>query len=152
MDRKLEISYQHFDSPAAMSADDMSLVMAARQAAHRAFAIYSHFSVGAAVRLASGAVVSGANVESEVFPAGICAERNVLFGVATSHPTDPVVALAVVSISTPRECFPCGLCRQTMVDVERRQQSDVRVIMAGEREATVVASARELLPFTFELS
>ena len=50
-----------------------------------------------------------------------------------------------------RECYPCGQCRQVMVDVERRQGSPIRVIMSGNGTATAVESATLLLPFTFIL-
>ncbi len=151
MVHKLELEYQHFDSLTDLSTSDIALIAAAREAAGRASAQYSNFAVGAAARLDSGRVVSAANVESEVYPAGICAERNLLFGAVSSYPTDPIVALAIVSPSTDSECYPCGLCRQTLLDVERRQQRVIRVIMAGESSATVVESAKVLMPFAFSL-
>ncbi len=151
MERKVELTYDYYASPDELSGEDMELVIAARQAAHRSFAIYSNFSVGAAARLESGVVVSAANVESEVYPSGICAERNLLFNAATSYPTDPIKALAIVSTSTSDECYPCGMCRQVLVDTERRQGGKIRVIMAGDRTATAVESAHMLLPFTFVL-
>ena len=64
---------------------------------------------------------------------------------------DPVETLAIASDPSGRECYPCGQCRQVMVDVERRQGSPMRVIMSGHGSATVVASAALLLPFTFSL-
>ncbi len=151
MEQKIELKYDYFASPAELKSEDMELVMAARLAAHHSFAIYSNFSVGAAARLESGKILSAANVESEVYPAGICAERNLLFNAATSYPTDPIRELAIVSTSTSEECYPCGMCRQVLVDTERRQKSKIRVIMAGDMTATAVESAQLLLPFTFVL-
>ena len=60
-------------------------------------------------------------------------------------------ATANASNPSERECYPCGQCRQVMVDVERRQGSPMRVIMSGRGTATVLDSAARLLPFTFIL-
>ncbi|MFI3305705.1 MAG: cytidine deaminase [Rikenellaceae bacterium] len=147
----LSIAYDKFDRISDMELADRELIASARSAAEHSYSPYSHFAVGAAARVAEGAVESAANVESEVFPAGICAERNLLFGVATRYPGAVVEALAVVSISNEAECYPCGVCRQTLLDVERRQGAPIRVIMAGEDSATVVESAASLLPFGFKL-
>ncbi len=151
MSCNISIAYDKFDRIAQMELADRELIAAARLAAERSHSPYSHFAVGAAARLEGGAVDSAANVESEVYPAGICAERNLLFGLATHHAAVVVEAVAVVSISNEAECYPCGVCRQTLLDVERRQGSPIRIIMAGEHSATVVESASALLPFGFKL-
>ncbi len=151
MERILRVTYDEFADIRSLPEPDGALVEAAREAAARAVAPHSNFSVGAAARLAGGAVVTAANVESEVYPAGICAERNLLFHIATQYPDDAIESFAVVSPSTPAECYPCGLCRQSLLDGERRQSSPIRVIMAGADSATVVASAASLLPFGFKL-
>lgn len=145
------IEYKAYESLELLNEEERGLVESARSAAVDSYSPYSHFSVGAAIKLANGEVVAGFNIESEVFPAGICAERNLLYNAATSYPMDPIRAIAIVSASSAEECYPCGLCRQTLVDSERRQRSDIRVIMAGDTTATVVESARLLLPFTFTL-
>ena len=59
--------------------------------------------------------------------------------------------LAIASNPSERECYPCGGCRQVILDVERRQGSPIRVIMSGNGTASVVESAELLLPFTFSL-
>ncbi len=151
MEKRIEIRYKHFDSYEELCDTDRQLVEAARCAAKLSRSPYSNFSVGAAVRLVGGEVESAANVESEVYPAGICAERNVLFGVVTRHKEPVVESIAVVSLSTDDECYPCGLCRQTLLDTERRQGAPIRVIMAGGASATIVESAESLLPFSFKL-
>jgi cytidine deaminase len=61
------------------------------------------------------------------------------------------VTLAIASDPSERECYPCGRCRQVLVDVERRQKSPIRVIMYGGGSASVVRSTELLLPFTFKL-
>jgi cytidine deaminase len=147
----LDISYEHYDSIAELDQLDRELVAEAEEATKTANAPYSNFHVGAAVRLKSGRTLHASNFESEVYPAGLCAERSLLFYVEANCAGDPVEALAIASNPSERECYPCGQCRQVIMDVERRQQSPIRVIMTGAGSATVVDSAAKLLPFTFKL-
>lgn len=151
MKKELNICYEHYDSLEAMTERDREVVLAAIEATTRAYAPYSHFHVGAAARLQSGKIISGSNSESEVFPSGLCAERTLLYNWQSNHADDPVEVLAIASNPSERECYPCGACRQVIVDVERRQKSPMRVIMWGSGTASVLASAELLLPFTFKL-
>ena len=151
MEKTLAITYHHFDSLESLPKADWELVQAARQATEKAFAPYSDFRVGAAALLRSGEVVSAANCESEVFPSGLCAERVLLYHLQINHADDPIVAFAIASVPAERECYPCGSCRQTLLDAQKRQQSPIRIIMSSAESATVVDSAEELLPFSFKL-
>ena len=151
MKKSLEINYQHYDSLADMPAEQRELVEAAQSALRKAHAPYSNFHVGAAARLSNGEVLQAANFESEVYPAGLCAERSLLFYLQTNYPNQRVEALAIASEPSERECYPCGQCRQVLVDVERRQGSPLCVIMSGAGTASVVERAADLLPFTFKL-
>lgn len=151
MKQSLDISYEHYDSLEELDAADRALVKEAEEATATANARYSNFRVGAAVRLRSGRTLHASNFESEVYPAGLCAERSLLFYVEANYGDDAIETLAIASTPSERECYPCGQCRQVIVDVERRQQSPIRVIMSGAGTATVVDSAEKLLPFTFKL-
>jgi cytidine deaminase len=151
MKMKFICEYEHYDIISELPEADRQLVDEAQKASYQSYAPYSHFHVGAAVRLSSGRVFHAANSESEVFPAGLCAERSLLFYVQANFANDPIVSLAIISNPSPRECYPCGQCRQVMVDVEHRQGKPIRVIMAGNGTASVVDSAEKLLPFTFIL-
>jgi cytidine deaminase len=84
------------------------LITAARAARRNAYAPYSRYAVGAAVRTKSGKVYSGCNVENAVYPTGVCAERVAIFK-AISEGERRLVALAVV---TSNAGSPCGSCRQ----------------------------------------
>lgn len=147
----MTLEYRHYDAIEQMSADDRELVEAAQKATQKAIADYSHFHVGAAARLESGRIITGSNIESEVYPAGLCAERTLLYHHQASTPEDRIVALAITSSPSHRECYPCGQCRQVLHDVEKRQGLNFRVIMSGAGSATVVEKASDLLPFTFIL-
>ena len=151
MEKTLAITYHHFDSLESLPKTDKELIAAARKATEKAFAPYSEFRVGAAALLRSGEVVSAANCESEVYPSGMCAERVLLYHLQINHADDPIVAFAIASVPAERECYPCGSCRQTLLDAQKRQQSPIRIIMSSAESATVVDSAEVLLPFSFKL-
>ena len=143
--------YEHYDSLESLPEADRLLAAEAERATAKAYAPYSKFCVGAAARLRSGRILSGSNIESEVFPAGLCAERSLLFYAQANFADDPVETLAIASNTSERECYPSGQCRQVMVDVERRQGSPMRVIMCGGGTASIVETAAQLLPFPFIL-
>ena len=151
MKRTMDISYEHYANLEELPEADRTLVDEAVEATANANAPYSNFHVGAAVRLRSGNTYHASNFESEVFPAGLCAERSLLFYIEANYANDPIESLAIASNPSERECYPCGQCRQVIVDVERRQKSPIRVIMSGANSATIVDSAEKLLPFTFKL-
>lgn len=151
MKKEFSFGYTAYGSMDELSADERRVVEAARQACGGSYAPYSNFRVGAAALLESGRIITGNNQESEVFPAGICAERNLLFHHQGTAPDDKIVLMAVTSIPDERECYPCGICRQVLNDVQKRQGTPIRLIMASGATATVVDSVQYLLPFTFEL-
>ena len=74
----IEIAVKIYDYE-ELDAADRELMDAAREATNRSYAPYSHFSVGAAARLANGIVVTGTNQENAAYPSGLCAERTTLF-------------------------------------------------------------------------
>jgi cytidine deaminase len=150
MKSEYKFDYERWNRRSELPTAERELVERAKEACGSAYAIYSNFRVGAAARLRSGAILTGANQESEVFPAGLCAERTMLFDWMAHHSDDPIEVLAIVSVPGERECYPCGQCRQVLLDVERRQRSSIRIIMASDTSASVVDSARNLLPFQFE--
>ena len=151
MEKQFCFNYEHYAALAELSDADRELVREAERATANANAPYSKFRVGAAARLRSGKILYGSNFESEVYPAGLCAERTLMFYAQANYADDPIETLALASAPSERECYPCGQCRQVMVDVERRQGAPMRVVMSGGGTATVVDSAALLLPFTFVL-
>ena len=151
MEKCLKLTYTKAERIEDLPAADRELVAEAQRATELAYAKYSGFKVGAAVRLRSGKVLRGANSESEVYPSGLCAERALLYYVEANYAGDPIEALAIASNPSERECYPCGGCRQVILDVERRQESPIRVIMSCNGSASIVESAQLLLPFTFQL-
>ncbi len=140
-----------YSSLSAMDSADRELVEQARLATAKSYAPYSNFRVGAAVRLSGGAFIHGSNQESEVYPAGMCAERVALYFVASEYSAQSIESIAIASYPDERECTPCGECRQVLLDMERRQGSPIRVIMSSATSATIAPSAESLLPLSFKL-
>lgn len=152
MKQDFKFTYTHLDSLEELTPQDKELVDAARKACDNSYAPYSNFRVGAAAKLESGKIITGSNRESEVFPAGLCAERSLLFAHQSSTPEDKIISIAIASIPCDSECYPCGICRQTILDVQRRQGNAIKLIMTSGQSATIVESADCLLPFTFKLT
>ena len=150
MTQTININYEHYTLDTLPTADS-ELAKAAFEATTQAYAPFSGFKVGAAARLRSGEIITAANCESEVFPSGLCAERSLLYHYASNYASSPIEAMAIASNPSERECYPCGACRQVILDAENRQQSPIRIVMAGGGTATIVGSAKDLLPFMFKL-
>ena len=126
-----------------MPEDEQQLVEQAELACSTAHAPYSNFHVGAAALLESGRVVIGSNQESEVYPAGICAERNAMFhAVAEGHTKFRRIVIAGKSHDF---CVPCGMCRQVMREFCGDDFKIYMVSPSGYEEATMA----QLLPFSF---
>lgn len=150
MEREYKFPYEHYEPAETLPAEDRLLVENAREACATSYSPYSGFKVGAAARLASGRVITASNQESGVFPAGTCAEQNLLTSWQSHHSGDPITAMAIASVPGTNECYPCGICRQVLSDTEQRQGSLIRVIMAGDNGASIVSTAAYLMPFTFK--
>lgn len=155
MDKQLTISYQEYPSTEALAAADRELAACAVAAANGAYAPYSGFRVGAAVRLADGTVVVGSNQENIAYPSGLCAERTALFAASAQHPGVAVETLAVVGRNPEGHlcaASPCGACRQVMSEQEQRQGSPMRVLCLMDGGAVrVVERAADLLPLAFTM-
>jgi cytidine deaminase len=119
---------------------DRELLERADAAAASAYAPYSKYHVGAAVRARDGRVFEGVNVENAAYPLGICAERSALARAAGEglRPGD-LEAIAITA-------SPCGGCRQWIAEFRLE-----RVVYRGADEEPVVTTPAHLLPDSFEL-
>jgi cytidine deaminase len=151
--KKISFSYVEYENPEELGPEDLELVKAARNSAINAYAPYSRFRVGAAVRLESGLIVCGANVENAAFPSGICAERSALSNSVSNHYNDKPVTLAIASITdeglTEDPPSPCGSCRQVIAEEEVRTGKRIRIILSGKSITRVIESVSDLLPMQF---
>ncbi|MBE6296344.1 MAG: cytidine deaminase [Bacteroidales bacterium] len=138
-----------------LSDADKAVVDAARAATANSYAVYSNFSVGAAVRLGNGTVVSGSNQENAAYPSGLCAERTTLFWANSQYPKEPVEVLAIAARSAQGELelpiTPCGACRQVMLETEKRFGNKMKIILYGTRQCYVIDDGvRALMPLSFD--
>ena len=137
-----------------LSLPDRMLVDAAREATGRSYAPYSGFSVGAAVRLSNGKLLTGNNQENAAYPSGLCAERTTLFWANAQYPDAAVEALAIAARNAdgelPVPIPPCGACRQVILEVENRFNRSIRIILYGAKECYVIEDGiKALLPLCF---
>ena len=122
-----------------------ALLRAASEAMHHAYAPYSKFKVGAAVRGASGAVYAGANVENAAYPQGQCAEASAL-GALVAAGESSITAVAVVA-ERMEHCPPCGGCRQRLSEFGG---AEVPVYLGRPGSGDpLTATLGELLPGSF---
>lgn len=120
--------------------DWTSLISEARAAREHAYAPYSRFAVGAALRTKTGRVFRGCNVENLSFGLTICAERNALFAAVAAGEREFDVIAIVADSKEP--VTPCGACRQVLAEFG----VDLPVCSANLENATYEAPLRELLP------
>ena len=146
--------YKLYESMEELPPQDAELMRLAHEATKSAYAPYSRFHVGAAVRLANGAVVTGTNIENAAYPSGLCAERVAMFAAMAQYPGVAFEALAVTAHSTTKTIdepvAPCGACRQVMVEVEQLSKQPLKVLCQGEKGPVMVFDGIEsLMPFIF---
>ena len=138
-----------------LSPADREIVDAARAATANSYAVYSHFNVGAAVRLSDGTIVCGTNQENAAYPSGLCAERTTLFWANSQYPTFAVEAIAIAARTEQGELDrpipPCGACRQVILETEKRFDKAMRIILYGAKECYIIEDGiKALLPLSFD--
>lgn len=140
---------------AQLSAQDAELLKQAEEASKNAYAPYSQFFVGAALRLDDGTIVLGTNQENVAYPSGLCAERVALFSASTNYPNKPVECMAI-TVNTKKTTImeplsPCGNCRQVLMEYQHKQRKPIRLILGGQGDTVwIFEDSSVLLPFGFE--
>ncbi len=122
----------------------MSLEKAARSVRENAYAPYSKFKVGAALRTVSGQVFSGCNVENAAYPEGTCAEAGAIAAMVAAGEVEIAEAYVIADGETPVP--PCGGCRQKLAEFSK---GEVAVTMATMNGAVEVTTVGALLPGAF---
>ncbi len=149
----ISFSYKEYDNTDDLEPSDRELLQSAMEAAKNAYAPYSGFKVGAAVRLVSGKIVNGTNVENAAFPSGICAERTALSGASSNYPGDSPVAIALAAMTgsglSEEPVSPCGNCRQMIAEEEIRNKMSIRVIQGSKDKIRIIEKGGDLLPLQF---
>jgi cytidine deaminase len=138
-----------------LSKEDQALVEAAQAASARAYAPYSGFAVGAAVRTGKKNIFTGANLENASYGVTMCGEVAALTRANTEDDLDiEVIAVVGHKFSEPADASqvvtPCGRCRQLIAEAAQLAKRDVRVLSCtGDLTRVVEATISELLPEAF---
>lgn len=152
---EIKINVKEYSNSSELSAEEQTLLQKANEATQTSYAPYSNFSVGVAILLENGEIVSGSNQENSASPSGLCAERVAMFYANAHYPGVPITALAVSSAINgalnEKSVYPCGSCRQSLLENEQRFGKSIKVIMGGTKGVFVVGSIKDLLPFSFDL-
>ena len=153
-EKHLDIDYQEFSSVEEMTPEDQALVAAALEAQKGSYSPYSNFQVGAALLLANGVVVKGANQENIAYPSGLCAERTAMFWAGANYPDVPMETLAIAGSDHGVLCespaSPCGACRQVMAEYQKKYQHPIKIILVGSKRIRKFSCVEDLLPFIFD--
>ena len=125
------------------------LQLAAEGAAAHAYAPHSRFRVGAALRLKTGEIVVGTNVENASYGLTICAERSAVCTMISLYgPTARIEAVCVTNLNKAASS-PCGACRQVLAEF---MDPHAWIIFPGANGQREIKRIRELLPFGFQLA
>ncbi len=151
---KTAFEYKKYNGLSELSEEDRVLVIEAIAQLPKAYAPYSNFHVGAAVRLKDNSIYVGSNQENAAYPLCMCGERVALYSAAAIKPDVAPVTLAItiqnqkVKITTPAS--PCGACRQVIAEYAQRHQQKIRILLkADSDEIYEIDSIDDILPLGF---
>jgi cytidine deaminase len=119
-----------------------ALIDLANEARRRAYAPYSKYHVGAALRTKSGRIFTGCNVENAAYPHTMCAERVAIFKAVSEGEKE----FDVIAVATSNGGTPCGGCRQVMAEFGL---DTVVLIADGEGRLVQETTVAALLPGAF---
>lgn len=154
--KNIEIPYQSYPNFESLPEHFQSLWKAAMQARKHSYSPYSNFTVGAAIELANGQLITGTNQENASFPAGLCAERTAMYRAGIEAPNQKFKRIAICATKKDAEHLesapPCGGCRQVMLEFEKRHEQPFELLFLNEeKEFVVINSPSDLFPFSFIL-
>ena len=155
--KEFKFSFEEYADDKDLSPQHLDLLNKARTVTKEAYAPYSNFFVGAAALLSNKKIVTATNQENASFPAGICAERVLLSAVTSQHPKISIDAIAISYDNknglSNHPISPCGICRQSLIEFEKRFNHSIKIILAGKTgKILVIKSPADLLPLAFSSS
>lgn len=152
--KQINTVYEEYSSLGELIPEDRELAQAAIEGMRGSYAPYSHFNVGAAVRMSNGQIIRGANQENAAFPSGLCAERTAMFAAGAKYPDKDMVSIAlaggIYGKLTEEPATPCGACRQVMAQYQSKSGKPMSVIMVGSRRIWKFARVDDILPLIFD--
>ena len=152
---KICSDFMIFDSLDELSDQTKHLFEEASIVRESAYSNYSRFSVGAALLLENGKILSGSNQENASYPLGLCAERTVLFYANSKFPNVKIKEIVIIAGSVDKinekPVAPCGACRQVISEFQTNQNSDIALYFKGEKGKIIYTeSINNLLPYKFD--
>ena len=152
--KELSVRYTIHENKNGLSMDDRSLLNHAEVASQTAYAPYSNFKVGVALRTASNHIIEGSNQENGAFPIGQCAERVALYRLVHERGREPIDTIAIVvdSETQTSPASPCGACRQILNEYRSKQSNPIRMLLGLRGSETVfeINDVTDLLPLAFD--
>ena len=151
--KEIDIKYIEYSSLEELLPEDRELASEAIAAMGGAYAPYSHFHVGAAVRMSNGQIVRGANQENAAFPSGLCAERTAMFAASARYPDKDMLSIAIAGgvhgKLSGNPATPCGACRQVMAQYQAKSGKPMSVLMVAEGRILKFGRVDDILPLIF---
>ncbi len=140
-----------------LSALDKELIERATAQLDNAYAPYSNFHVGSALRLENGNIYVGSNQENASYPLCMCGERIAIYNAASNEPGIIIDAIAITAKNLKKAIdapiSPCGACRQVLLEFEIKQKKAMRILLKADGpEIYEYHQAQDLLPFSFDPS
>lgn len=152
---KIEGNFLLYDTWNDFDESEIALLKLAVSASKKAYAPYSNFGVGSSVLLEDKTLCEGNNQENGAFPSGLCAERVAIFHASAKYPEQNIAAVAVTidyeRTDFEKMAFPCGSCRQSMLEYEIKQEKPIKLFVIGRKKEVLVSSSiSQLLPLCFK--
>ena len=153
-EKKIDITYTEYENLSQLEEKDRILAETAIRSAENAYSPYSNFSVGAALRLSNGEIITGANQENIAYPSGLCAERTAMFYASAQYPAISMESIAIAGKKDgtlcPSPATPCGACRQVMAEYQDKGGRKMEIILVGSERICKFSKVDDLLPLTFD--
>lgn len=153
-EKNISFKYEEYNSIEELNSENKHLLDEATKASLNAYAPYSKFNVGAAIKCNDGTITIGSNQENAAYPSGLCAERVAIFAAMSQNPNAHIEKVAITIKShngnSLEPVAPCGACRQVIAEYEHKQGKKIEIIFSGESGRTIIINGiSNLLPFTF---
>ena len=150
--KTINVHYKEGTDLKAFDNASQNLINETIEFSKNAYAPYSNFHVSAGLLLETGEILKGTNVENASYPVSICAERTLLSHTVSNHPNTKIAKIAIyVDKELSEPVPPCGLCRQTLLEVEKRQDQEIEVILISKSGTYIVfEKCADLLPLYFD--
>jgi cytidine deaminase len=151
---QVKFTYTIYPDRTSLSVVDQELLAQAVLASKHAYAPYSKFKVGAAIRTNQHHIIVGSNQENGAFPIGQCAERVALYNMIHSVGRQPIDTMAIVVEHDHQQlpASPCGSCRQILCEYRKYQDIPMRLLLSLASGGVIyeIHDVPDILPFAFD--